>query len=229
MIQELTEEYRDDQSGESTTLSEEDSTFVIGVLTQIAGSSNFEDLKTLSVLTEDSRLCSIEKVVFDDVNASQEAADLWKDDDDVIYTLASSRISHAVAKQLKLTMLSTQYWHAKKDPDLQPWAQQENIVERIKNILNDYDPSSIFNEFLQNAEDAGASTFVLKLDQRSFGTSTILSPEMATCQGPALIIYNNAEFTKEDFRALCNLGVGNKRKQITTNDKEADCAEVPFH
>ncbi|GJJ71849.1 sacsin [Entomortierella parvispora] len=214
IIRELAAQY-----GEDMSLSEEDAMLVARIMEHIAinppDSGEHGDLSKLLVLTQDSKLCRIDKVVYDDVNASQESSDIWTDSDEETYNLASSKISHHVATKLKITMLSTQYWHAKKDPDLEPWAQQEDIVNRIKTTLNDYDPSSIFKEFLQNAEDAGATKCVFRLDERSYGTQSILSPEMAACQGPALIIYNDAEFTKDDFRALCKLGVGNKRDDTT--------------
>lgn len=94
----------------------------------------------------------------------------------------------------------------------EPFFQQENIVDRIKGILNDYDPSSIFNEFLQNASDAGATECHFYLDTRSYDTEKVFSEQMAAWQGPALIIYNNAEFSEKDFEALCKLGIGNKSK-----------------
>ncbi|KAK5805698.1 histidine kinase-like ATPase, partial [Linnemannia elongata] len=81
----------------------------------------------------------------------------------------------------------------------------------IKGILNDYDPSSIFNEFLQNASDAGATECHFYLDTRSYDTEKVFSEQMAAWQGPALIIYNNAEFSEKDFEALCKLGIGNKK------------------
>ncbi|GJJ71852.1 sacsin [Entomortierella parvispora] len=214
ILRELTAQYDED-----TPLSEEDALLATRILEHIAttppNSGQHGDLSELLVLTQDSKLCRIDKVVYDDMNASQEASETLNYSDEETYITASSKISHHVATKLKITMLSTQNWHAKKDPDLEPWAQQEDIVDRIRNILNDYDPSSIFKEFLQNAEDAGATKCVFRLDERSYGTQSILSPEMAACQGPALIIYNDAEFTKDDFRALCKLGVGNKRDDTT--------------
>ncbi|KAF9943458.1 hypothetical protein BGZ70_005944, partial [Mortierella alpina] len=92
---------------------------------------------------------------------------------------------------------------------------QEDIVDRIRNVLNDYDPSSIFTEFLQNAADAGATKCVFMLDYKSYGTEKVLSEEMAAWQGPALVIYNNAEFSQDDFRALSQTGVGNKREDAS--------------
>jgi len=147
------------------------------------------------------------------VSASQEPSDVSADPDEKSYTMVSSKIFHYVATKLKITMFSTQYWHAKKDPDLEPWLPQEDIVNQIRDALDDSNPSSIFNEFLQNAEDAGATRCVFKLDEGPHKTERILCPEMAACQGPALIIYYDAEFTNEDFRALCRIGVGNKRKK----------------
>ncbi|KAG0247222.1 hypothetical protein BGZ95_008903, partial [Linnemannia exigua] len=38
---------------------------------------------------------------------------------------------------------------------------------------------------------------------------------MEAWQGPALMFYNNATFTEEQFLALCKLGVGNKREDTS--------------
>ncbi|GJJ75580.1 sacsin [Entomortierella parvispora] len=202
------------QYGDDTPLPEHHATRVIKILEHIAAtppdSEEIGDLKDLLILNKDLKLCRIDEIVYDDVNEGQGSPDIWTDSQEETYNKANSRISHHVATKLNITMLSTLYWHSKKDSDIQPWAQQEDIAVRIRHILNDYDPSTIFQEFLQNAEDAGATKCVFMLDDRSYESQSILCPEMAACQGPSLIIYNDAEFTKDDFLALCKIGVGNK-------------------
>ena len=145
---------------------------------------------------------------YDDVKVRQ--SDLGTGD--LPYTFTHNMISLDMAKRLGVKLLSARFWDEAKDNSFDPFFQQENIVDRIKGILNDYDPSSIFNEFLQNASDAGATECHFQLDTRSFGTEKVLSEQMAAWQGPALMIYNDAEFSDEDFEALCKLGIGNKSK-----------------
>ncbi|CAG8800260.1 1774_t:CDS:2, partial [Dentiscutata erythropus] len=94
----------------------------------------------------------------------------------------------------------------------------------------DYSVGSIFTEFLQNADDAGARKICFVIDERDhrkfnnwFGLlcknadkqNSLLSDEMNQWQGPALWIYNDAEFTQHDFESLKKLGMGGKRDDKT--------------
>ncbi|KAF9349650.1 hypothetical protein BGX26_012077 [Mortierella sp. AD094] len=195
-------QYEKDES-----LSAMDSELVIEFLKRIAAAGVYWSPKLL-VLTQDNKLRKITEVVYDDLT-EKNAVSLEKDDDQ--YTFASSKIGPYVAAALQIPMYSARYWNDQRDSTFEPWAQEEDIVARIGNVLNDYDPSSIFVEFLQNAADAGATKCSFMLDQRNFGKNKVLSKEMAAWQGPALLIHNDAEFTESDFKALSKLGEGNKR------------------
>ena len=49
------------------------------------------------------------------------------------------------------------------------FSQKESLTTRLHNILEDYAPGvAIFNEFVQNADDAGARRVILALDRRRF-------------------------------------------------------------
>ncbi|KAG0013536.1 hypothetical protein BGZ80_011015, partial [Entomortierella chlamydospora] len=194
-------QYEKDES-----LSAMDATLVIELLKRIA-TADIDWSPKLLILTRDNRLCKITEVVYDDLT-EKDAISLEEDDQ---YTFASSRIGIYAASALQIPMYSARYWNDQRDSTFEPWAQEEDIVARIGNILNDYDPSSIFMEFLQNAADAGATKCSFMLDQRNFGRNKVLSKEMVDWQGPALVIYNDAEFTESDFKALSKLGEGNKR------------------
>ncbi|KAF9347998.1 hypothetical protein BGX26_000534 [Mortierella sp. AD094] len=196
------------QYGKDEPLSAKDVEFVIKLLKGIAfeGVNESDDLL---VLTQDNRLRNILDVVYDDAGAIGEVSNA--EDRDQTYTFASSRIIRSIAETLKIPMYSTRFWHDQRDLSFEPWAQEEDILVRIRNILDDYDPSNIFVEFLQNAADAGATKCSFMLDERKYGNDRVLKG-MAAWQGPALLIHNDAEFSEDDFNALCKLGEGNKRE-----------------
>ncbi|CAO3564928.1 unnamed protein product [Mortierella alpina] len=206
IIETVASKYSEDES-----LSDADVELVVKLLESIANGPSFQWSPELLVLTEHSQLRTITAVVFDDAKVRQSLSEGWSaESTDTPYIFVSDRVSRYVAEKLQINMLSAQCWQM--DSTFETWAQQEDIVDRIRNVLNDYDPSSIFTEFLQNAADAGATKCVFMLDYKSYGTEKVLSEEMAAWQGPALVIYNNAEFSQDDFRALSQIGVGNKRE-----------------
>lgn len=85
---------------------------------------------------------------------------------------------------------------------------QPSLIQQLKSILNQYpDDGQILKELIQNAEDAGASQVKFLHDKHSHGTEKLHSDGLAQFQGPALYAYNNAMFTKNDWkgiRMLCN-------------------------
>ena len=60
-------------------------------------------------------------------------------------------------------------------------------------------------ELIQNADDAGARTIKFFLDSRQHGTSSLVKPEIGRFQGPALLAYNDAQFTDDDWEGIQNL------------------------
>jgi hypothetical protein len=198
--------------GEGDRITEADSDFVVKILLAMTGPDvKFRWSADLLIPTTENLLCKIEDVVYDDVGAQMrlKSGDGSKAPP---YKFASSKIAKSTAQKLAISMFSTRSWNDQKDSTFVPWAQEENILNRIGSILNDYHPSSIFTEFLQNAEDAGATKCCFMLDQTRYDKGNTLSDEMDVWQGPALVIYNDAEFTENDFVALSQISVGSKRK-----------------
>ena len=60
-------------------------------------------------------------------------------------------------------------------------------------------------EIIQNADDAGAETVKFYLDGRQHGRTSLVHPDLAPYQGPALLAYNDAQFTDEDWEGIQNL------------------------
>ncbi|GES84821.1 sacsin-like [Rhizophagus clarus] len=95
------------------------------------------------------------------------------------------------------------------------FGQNETLISSIRNILKDYHPLSLFKEFLQNADDAGATRFHVILDYRSHPVNSLICGEMREWQGPAILIFNNAIFENDDFQSLMNIRVGGKQNDRT--------------
>ncbi|RAL41091.1 hypothetical protein DM860_008789 [Cuscuta australis] len=91
------------------------------------------------------------------------------------------------------------------------FGQHEALTTRLKHILEMYaDGPGILFELVQNAEDAGASEVTFLLDKTQYGTSSVLSPEMADWQGPALYCFNDSIFTPQDLYAISRIGQDSK-------------------
>lgn len=118
--------------------------------------------------------------------------------------------------------------------------QHQALTITLKNICRDYPAGGgILRELLQNADDAGASELVsvdtcstalsfmdltnmmkaFVLDTRSHTTSNLLSPGLDEYQGPALLAYNNAKFSPQDFESLSALGASRKEQDAFATGK----------
>ena len=96
----------------------------------------------------------------------------------------------------------------------------EDLTTRVKNVLRAYDIKQSFNEFLANAADAGATQFNLMLDyssHREARVPDVLSANIgAFCNGPALVVHNDSQFTMDDIRGICRIGRGGKEDRDGT-------------
>lgn len=91
------------------------------------------------------------------------------------------------------------------------FGQHEALTTRLKHIVEMYaDGPGILCELVQNADDAGATEVSFLLDRSEFGTSSVLSPNMANWQGPALYCRNDSVFTARDLYAISRIGQDKK-------------------
>ena len=121
-------------------------------------------------------------------------------------TFINQGISAEVAHMLGVTPLSTQLEIS--EDTFEDVGQHEPLITRLKNILADYrDGVTIIKELLQNADDAEATELNICYDARSHNvpTKSLLYPGMLQCHGPALVVHNDASFTKEDFTNITKL------------------------
>jgi len=95
--------------------------------------------------------------------------------------------------------------------DAEAFGQSESLTGRLRHILELYpDGPGILNELIQNADDARASEVSIVINKASYSSSSLLSPQMDTWQGPAIYFHNNAVFSPHDFKNLCRIGQGAK-------------------
>ena len=85
---------------------------------------------------------------------------------------------------------------------------QEDLVPRIRGLIDKYSVDSILKEYLQNADDAGSTELVVTFDKREHKYLNDTIFEVANEN--ALLIYNNASFQDKDFESIVKLSAQGK-------------------
>ncbi|GLC59948.1 hypothetical protein PLESTB_001557000 [Pleodorina starrii] len=97
------------------------------------------------------------------------------------------------------------------------FGQSEALTTRLRHIIGDYpEGPGVLMELLQNADDAGATSLELMLDDTTYPAASILSPAMAVWQGPALLVANDAVFSPSDFANISRIGQDSKASRPTS-------------
>ncbi|OCH87991.1 hypothetical protein OBBRIDRAFT_117037 [Obba rivulosa] len=92
------------------------------------------------------------------------------------------------------------------------FSEQIDPAASIRSILQRYPYSvGLLREILQNSDDAKATKQIIVLDHRSHPTQRLLKRELAELQGPALLAFNDAKFTEDDWIALQNISKSSKK------------------
>lgn len=65
----------------------------------------------------------------------------------------------------------------------------ERLVPRIRDLIGGYSTSSILKEYLQNADDSGATELAITFDKRIH--QQLSDSPFSVAKGPALLIENN--------------------------------------
>ncbi|CAM0901691.1 unnamed protein product [Alopecurus aequalis] len=187
----------------------------------------FQDQQTQIYLPDSSaRLCLSSELVFNDApwlldsghdiigNASSIAFSSKK----YVHNFVHGNISNDVAERLGVRSLrrlllaeSSDSMNLSLSGVAEAFGQHEDLTTRLKHIVEMYaDGPGILFELVQNAEDAKASEVVFLLDKTQYGTSSILSPEMAEWQGPALYCFNDSVFSPQDLYSISRIGQDSK-------------------
>ena len=120
------------------------------------------------------------------------------------YYLVHFSVSSYISCTLQLKPLNTMMANA-EEFCFRQHGQSEPLTTRLNRILREYKDTSVIQELLQNADDAGATEVAVYYDTRQHDSGNLLFPGMANSYGPALLFYNNAEFTEEDFENITKI------------------------
>ena len=123
-----------------------------------------------------------------------------------------------------------------EDEDEDEYVPREKLSTIICDTLRRYPIDATFNEFLANADDAGAKQIWWTVDPcegGSFASQSLLSPELKSTQGASLMVFNDSGkltgacvrllwtdfppvFTEKDFAGFKEIGQGGKGDDATT-------------
>ena len=91
------------------------------------------------------------------------------------------------------------------------FGQEERLTVRLRGLIRAYPRSvGIVKEFLQNADDAGATRLRVVWDERQHPRGSLPDPRMAALQGPALLFINDQVFGAADLDAIRRIGESSK-------------------
>lgn len=106
-----------------------------------------------------------------------------------------------------------------EDEDEDEYTQRESLTTVICDTLGRYPIETTFNEFLANADDAGATRISWTIDECQAGphrSDSLLARDLEPFQAAALISYNNSIFSDKDFAGFKEIGQGGKGDDATT-------------
>ena len=78
---------------------------------------------------------------------------------------------------------------------------EEDLVPRIRDLIDGYPKDTILKEYLQNADDSGATELVVTFDKRIH--TSLIDTEFEIAKEASLLLYNNASFEDKDFEGEC--------------------------
>ena len=126
----------------------------------------------------------------------------------------SDFISIDAAKALGAKPLSKQVLMGTESMGIEGFGQKEELTDRIKKLITESytDGLSVPKELIQNADDAGATVVKILYDEREHNDARqlLFSKEMASCQGPSIVVYNDAVFSDKDFVNIRKLNAATK-------------------
>ena len=139
--------------------------------------------------------------------------DTENDDEEMQYLMVHPNVPNSTAERLNVRNIS----NCMLDPDElavgEGFGQEEKLTRRLSSLLEDYtDGFAVPKELIQNADDAGATEVNFLYDERANedATTCLIDEGMRHCQGPALWVYNDAEFRDEDFENITKLSGATK-------------------
>jgi len=152
---------------------------------RIWSSQSHKPFGNLKVPDETGLLVDVDSLVFNDAP--------WVSE--VNCALAHPKLSRAVADRLEMQPVSDLLRNGDlgiSDIDEDEFNQREEVADGIRDTLDRYTRESTFHEYLANADDCGSASAVNFLfDGTSYSTERLLTTDLDSLQGPALLVHND--------------------------------------
>ena len=136
-------------------------------------------------------------------------------DEDMDFLYVHPNIPNSTAELLQVRTLTNRMLEPDEMQIGDAFGQEEKLTRRLNRLLEEYtDGFAVPKELIQNADDAGATEVKFLYDERTNedAMTCLIDEGMRECQGPALWVYNNAEFRDEDFENITKLNAGTKER-----------------
>ena len=190
----------------------------VNILNELASEQLPEELKAQIVLpthTEDNLHLRLEPVEWC-MYCHHDWLKREGEDEDIGYFYVHPNVPNSTAERLGVPSLTNRML----DPDElsigEEFGQEERLTTRLNRLLEEYtDGFSVLKELVQNADDAGATEVRFLYDERTNADAMtcLIDEGMKGCQGPALWVYNDAEFKDEDFENIAKLNEATKEHE----------------
>ena len=139
------------------------------------------------------------------------------DDEDIDCFYVHPNVPNSTTERLGVPSLTNRMLDPVELSIGEEFGQEERLTTRLNRLLEEYtDGFSVLKELIQNADDAGATEVKFLYDERTNedAMSCLIDEGMKGCQGPALWVYNDAEFKDEDFENIAKLNEATKEHEM---------------
>lgn len=164
----------------------------------------------LLVPDHESRLRPFAKVYYNDIGENHRLVNSEG------HFIAHQSVDELLARKLSMERLGLRFEDLR---NLGPNMGQSPITT-VRHTLQQYTNQQFLLEFLANAEDAKATEFKMAINLMTIRDEQdlhVLSSAMAyLCKLPSLVVYNNAQFSSQDFEGICRTSVGGKEGRPDT-------------
>jgi hypothetical protein len=94
---------------------------------------------------------------------------------------------------------------------------EEDLISRIQDLIDGYDKDSILKEYLQNADDSGATELIVTYDKQNY--LHLQKTEYEPASNSALLIYNNSKFKQKDFEKIVIISAKGKKDDANSTGR----------
>jgi hypothetical protein len=94
---------------------------------------------------------------------------------------------------------------------------KEDLIPRIRDLIDGYSSASILKEYLQNADDSGATELVVTFDKQNY--PKLKDTKYKSGRGTSLLLSNNSVFREKDFDSIVQISAQGKSDDASSTGR----------